>query len=138
MRLLTKNSDYAIRALLELAKTPEQSRSARDLSRDLNIPYEYLRKILQQLVKDGFVQSKEGGIGGFRLALPPERIVIADVMKIYQGPIQLSECMFRSQICANRANCVLRHNIMRIESLVQQEFKAMTVGGLLQQIGVSV
>ncbi len=138
MRLLTKNSDYAIRALLNLAKEPNQYRSARDISADLNIPYEYLRKILQQLVKEGLVESREGGIGGFKLTRPPQELVVSDVMKIFQGPIQLSECMFRSQMCSNRANCVLRHNIMRIEALVQNEFQAMTFAGLLEQMGVTV
>lgn len=138
MQLLTKKSDYAIRALLSLSKTPEQYVSARDVSGDLNIPYEYLRKILQRLVKDGFVQSKEGGIGGFRLTRTPNEVVIAEIMKIFQGPIQLSQCMFRSQICVNRANCVLRHNIMRIEALVQREFQAMTLAGLLEQMEVAL
>jgi DNA-binding IscR family transcriptional regulator len=39
--------------------------------------------------------------------------------------------MFRKQLCSNRANCVLRHEILRIEQMVNREFEGITIGKLL-------
>jgi predicted ArsR family transcriptional regulator len=67
MKLITRNTDYAIRALLVLADKEGEYVSAREIAEEQDIPYEYVRKILQELIKEKMVVSKEGGKGGFRL-----------------------------------------------------------------------
>lgn len=135
MKLLTKNTDYAVRALLALSRNGESFHSAKEIADDQDIPHEYLRKIFQRLIKEGLVESKSGGQGGVRLKIAPDKIKIADVIMIFQGSLQLSECMFRKKICPNRARCVLRKNIQRIEKLVTKEFGNMTIQSLLDDMG---
>lgn len=134
MKLLTKNTDYAIRALMGLSRKPEDFVSSKEMSQEQKIPYEYLRKIFQQLFKQGLVDSKNGGRGGFRINKDPREIRIVDVINIFQGDLQLTECMFRKKLCHNRAQCVLRQNIKRIEKMVAQEFSQLTIQGLLDDI----
>jgi len=105
--------------------------SARQISQEQEIPYQFLRRILQDLNKHGLTSSREGAKGGVRLEKNPDAIGVRDVIEIFQGKVELSECMFRKQICANRASCVLRHEIMRIEQLVSREFGQITLGKLL-------
>ncbi len=133
MKLLTKNTDYAIRALMVLGQTPKGFVSARMISERQGIPYSYLRKILQQLIKQGLVESKEGGHGGFRLKVPVRRIPLTVIIEAFQGRIQLSECMFRKKICPNRKVCALREYLLEIESDVTRKFAGLTVGGLIQK-----
>mgnify|MGYP000873123371 CR=1 FL=1 len=133
MKLLTKNTDYAIRALLGLCLNPDEFHSAKEISDEQDIPYEYLRKIFQRLIREGLVESKSGGQGGVRLRVSPDTIKITDVIAIFQGTLQLSECMFRKKICRNRSRCVLRKHILRIEKIVTQEFGAMTIQSLLTE-----
>ena len=64
----------------------------------------------------------------------PDEIPIAQLIEIFQGKVQVSECMFRKQICANRSRCVLRHEIMRIEQVVNSEFDKVTIGKLLRDL----
>jgi DNA-binding IscR family transcriptional regulator len=80
------------------------------------------------------VLSKEGAGGGVRLGKNPVEIGVAEVIEIFQGKVQVSECMFRKQLCSNRANCVLRHEIMRIEQMVNQEFSKVTIGKLIADL----
>ncbi len=131
MKVLTKNTDYAIRALLVLGMHEGEYVSARQISQEQDIPYQFLRRILQDLNKQGLTSSREGAQGGVRLEKNPDAIGVRDVIEIFQGKVELSECMFRKQICANRASCVLRHEIMRIEQLVSREFGQITLGKLL-------
>lgn len=136
MKLLTKHSDYAIRALLVLAQKNGMFLSARLIAKEQNIPYQFLRGILQTLLKRKLIVSREGGGGGFRLNQPPESIIVEEVIRIFQGDIQLSECMFREKICRNRAVCVLRKQIQRIEQIVVKEFQDITIGTLLRDLNL--
>ncbi|MDD4956934.1 MAG: Rrf2 family transcriptional regulator [Candidatus Omnitrophica bacterium] len=133
MKLLTKDTDYAVRALIELGVSGETYVSAREISEKQQIPYQFLRRIMQDLIKGGLVKSKEGGGGGFRLRGHPLKIKVADVIRMFQGEIELSECMFRKKICANRPHCVLRSNIKNIEAKVIKEFEKITIGQLIRQ-----
>jgi len=135
MKLLTKNTDYAVRALLVLGKKPGEYISARDISKQQGIPYQYMRKILGTLIKKGLVVSREGGKGGFRIKKDPAGIKVADVITAFQGDIELSECMFRKKLCAKRASCVLREKIMEIESMVAERFRGITIKSLLKETG---
>jgi Rrf2 family protein len=131
MKVLTKHTDYAVRALISLGMKSGSWVSAKAVSGEQAIPYQFLRRILQELIKNGLVLSKEGAGGGVMLGKDPDTIRVKDVIEIFQGQVQVSECMFRKQLCSNRANCVLRHEIMRIEQLVNDEFSKVTVGKLI-------
>jgi Rrf2 family protein len=134
MKVLNKETDYAVRALISLGMKPDNWVSARTISAEQAIPYQFLRRILQDLIRSGLVESKEGAGGGVRLGRVPEEIGVAEVIEIFQGKVQISECMFRKQLCSNRANCVLRHEIMRIERLVNNEFAKVTIGKLIDDL----
>jgi Rrf2 family protein len=131
MKVLTKHTDYAVRALISLGMKSGSWVSAKAVSEEQAIPYQFLRRILQDLIRSGLVASKEGAGGGVMLAKDPDLIRVTDVIGIFQGKVQVSECMFRKQLCSNRANCVLRHEIMRIEQLVNDEFSKVSVGKLI-------
>lgn len=134
MKLLTKNSDYAIRALLELAKNKSDFLSSRDIAKKQKIPYSFLRKVLQELIKNNFVISREGWGGGFKIAEDPAKIKIGKVIETFQGQIRLSECMFRKKICQNKTTCVMRQEIMAIEKLVYDRFNEITIKKLLGKL----
>ncbi|MBN1619850.1 Rrf2 family transcriptional regulator [candidate division WOR-3 bacterium] len=130
MKLLTKNTDYAVRALLELSKT-EDYVSAKTVSKNQKIPYQYLRKILQTLAKNGWAEAKEGIHGGFKLKAEPSQIRISKLINIFQGDIELSDCLFRKKICFNRKHCALRKELKKIEKLVVAEFERLTLADLV-------
>ena len=134
MKVLTKNTDYAIRALLMLAAKKGSYLSAKTIADEQAIPYQFLRKLLQEMIRHDLIVSKEGVQGGFMLEKDPDEIGLRQLIEIFQGKVQVSECMFRKQICVNRARCVLRHEIMRIEGVVHSEFEKITIGTLLRDL----
>jgi Rrf2 family protein len=136
MKLLTKESDYAVRALMNLARHPGDFVSSRDVAHQERIPLYFLRRILQTMIRRGLVESKEGVAGGVRLKAKPPEIRIVDVIRLFQGDIRLSECMFRRKICSNRGTCVLRKRIARIEQMLAQELGTITIAGLLEDLEV--
>jgi Rrf2 family protein len=131
MRLITKETDYAIRAVMQLARRPGVFVSSAEMAAAEQIPLQFLRRILQRLLKAGLVVSREGVAGGVSLRARPERIQMLDIMRVFQGQVEISECMFRRKLCANRGTCVLRRRIRAIEQRLTDEFAGISIGDLL-------
>jgi Rrf2 family protein len=137
MKVLTKKTDYAIRALLMLGAKQGSYVSAKAIAVEQDMPYQFLRGVLQEMIRHDLIVSKEGVQGGFMLEKDPDEIGVKQLIEIFQGTVQVSECMFRKQICANRSRCVLRHEIMRIEQVVNNEFEQVTIGKLLRKLNAT-
>ena len=133
MRVITKETDYAIRAVAHLARKPGALVTSAEISAGEHIPLQFLRRILGRLLKAGLVTSREGVSGGVSLRVRPGDIRILDIVRIFQGEVALSECMFRKKICANRGTCVLRRHILEIERALADKFAAITIADLLRE-----
>lgn len=132
MKLLTKNTDYAARALLYLGRHPDGFVSSADISGDEDIPLPYLRRILQTMIKAGMMAAKEGIKGGVKLNVSPADIRLTDLMRLFQRNTRLSGCMFRNRICKNRNLCVLRKKLLKIDAGIAKELSGITLAGLLK------
>lgn len=86
MRVSAK-TDYALRALIELANRPDEVVSSEVLAQAQDVPVKFLEAILVELRRFGFIASQRGYSGGHRLKLPAEQIVIADVIRAVNGPL---------------------------------------------------
>jgi len=131
MKLVTRDTDYAVRALCFIAKHNKERISASDLVRELKIPRPFLRKIMQILHKKRVLISYKGQGGGFLLANSPHKIFLADLIEIFQGPLKINECLFKKKICPNRNSCSLRRKISSIERHVFTDLKYITLASLL-------
>ena len=131
MKLITRNTDYAIRALSYIAEQGEKIVSADQMVKCLDMPRPFLRRILQILNKEGLLNSSKGKGGGFALAVSPEKITITDLMKIFQGTLKLNECTFKKKVCPNVKDCLLKKKIDEIEKEVMERLKAITLESLL-------
>ncbi|MCX5703980.1 MAG: Rrf2 family transcriptional regulator [Candidatus Omnitrophica bacterium] len=133
MKLITRDTDYAIRALGFIAKYKNKIVPASQLVKALKIPRPFLRKLLQRLNREGILKSYKGSGGGFLLARPGNKINIIDLIKIFQGELKLNECLFKKSICPNIKTCVLRKKINNIEKYVISQLKPITIATLLRE-----
>lgn len=131
MKLITRDTDYTVRALCYIAQKKDCLVSANELVKELKVPRPFLRKLLQILNKKKILHSFKGQGGGFRLAMPKEEIFLVDLIKIFQGPFRLNKCILKKGLCPDRAACLLRGKINRIESQVIRELKSITIASLL-------
>ena len=134
MKLLTKNTDYAIRALLHIARNGEGYLSSREISSDEEIPLPYLRRILNKLRKEEIIITREGVGGGAKINRDPAEIRVSNLIRIFQGDITLLDCVFRKNICINIKTCPLRKRIKKIEKVVVKELESVTIADLLDDL----
>lgn len=132
MKLVTRDTDYAVRAVCFIAKSKEKIVSVSTLVNKLRIPRPFLRKILQILNRRKILKSYKGKGGGFLLAVPVHKIFLVGLIEIFQGSLRLNECIFKKMICPNINTCVLRRKINTIERYVVKELKSITLASLLR------
>ncbi len=131
MKLIARDTDYAVRALCYMAGTKKQMVSVPDLVKELKVPRPFLRKILQILNKKGVLRSSKGKGGGFMLAIVPSKIFLVDLIEIFQGPLKLNECIFKKRVCPNRTTCRLKKKMDAVEKHVVSELESVTIASLL-------
>jgi Rrf2 family protein len=133
MKLITRDTDYAIRAICYIAKSKGRPVSADHLVRSQKIPRAFLRKILQTLSKRKILHSLKGKGGGFLLNMPSDKIYLSDIMNIFQKRPRLNECVFKKRICPNTKRCILRKKIIKIEEYVFSQIDRISMASLLQE-----
>jgi len=130
MKLLTRDTDYAIRALCCIA-SKEEVISVTHLSGELDMPHAFLRKILQKLTSGGVLTSRRGRRGGFSISRPAEKISVLDIVELFQGRIFLTEHVFRGRMCPRIDACKFRRRLDGIESQVLKALKGITIASIM-------
>lgn len=81
---VSARTDYAIRALTEVAASPDGPMTAQRISNAQAIPLAYLLHILTDLRKAGLLRSHRGTIAGYELARPATSITLAEVIAVIE------------------------------------------------------
>ncbi|MHB0967604.1 MAG: Rrf2 family transcriptional regulator [Chloroflexi bacterium] len=106
---ITRQADYALRAMYYLSKLEPSERAATSLIADeQRIPPSFLAKIISQLSIAGLIHTSRGARGGVSLARPPESISILEVVEAIDGPLTLNECTHSIEGCPFGENCPIR------------------------------
>jgi Rrf2 family transcriptional regulator, iron-sulfur cluster assembly transcription factor len=105
---LTRAGEYAIRCMLYLSCLGVDKIGSRmEIAQAMDIPAQFLGKIAQQLARAGYIEIAQGPKGGFRLALPPEKITLLGVIEAVIGEIYLNDCLMRPESCHRSPTCTV-------------------------------
>jgi len=106
---ITRQADYAVRAVLYLARLGQEERAATSqVAQEQRIPPSFLAKIISQLSIAGLLHTSRGARGGVTLAREPKEITLLEVIEAIDGPIMLNECVGESGSCTFDEECPLR------------------------------
>lgn len=85
---LTKKSEYACLALIDLTHHYDKDFiKIVDISKRWSIPKKFLEQILITLKTAGYVKSKKGSEGGYKLTKTPSKISLAEIIRLLDGPL---------------------------------------------------
>jgi Rrf2 family protein len=130
MRVSAK-SDYALRALIELAgRRGGDPVSAEELGRLQEIPHGFLQAILADLRRSGLVRSQRGQSGGWRLARDPDSISVADVIRAVDGPLVSVYGLRPESVAYNDSAEVLQHVWIAARSSLRDVFEHVSIRAL--------
>ena len=132
---ITRQADYAVRAVLHLARTGNTERAATStIAKEQNIPPSFLAKIISQLSIAGLLHTSRGARGGVTLAREPKDITLLEVVEAIDGPIQLNECVQGNGSCPFEDNCPIRIVWCDTQEQLVTRLRATSFGDLLAQV----
>lgn len=129
---LKKYTDYGLRVLLYLAaKETARLVTIDELSRTFSAPRNHLNKVIHQLGKEGFIETRRGKNGGFQLAMRAEDIRLDQVIRKLEGDDFWIDC--HNPECAIVPVCDLRRVISDGKELFYRHLSQYTVASLVSQ-----
>lgn len=129
--MLSKTSQYALRAILYLAAQPvDRSVRATDVAEDLGVPANYLSKILHALARTGLLVSERGPGGGFRLARVPEEVTVADAIEPFETVGDGRQCLLGRPECRDTDACAVHTRWKEVSEGMLEFFHETTVAEL--------
>ena len=135
--MLTRKTKYALRALACLAREPHGSwQSVAAIAAHEKLPRKFLERILLDLNRSGFVNSRKGREGGYTLAAPAHTLRVADVVRRMDGPLAPVPCVsitayHRCTDCGSEASCCIRPVMKRVRDAIAEVLEHTSVADLV-------
>jgi Rrf2 family protein len=130
---LGRRADYAVRAVLDMAKHWESTerRKSREIASEMGIPEKYLPQVLAALVRSGLVVSETGPDGGYRLAADPDSTTLLAVIEAVEGPLASRECVLRGGPCHWDIRCAIHESWSGAQDAMRDRLNETTFGYLV-------
>ncbi|MCP4176972.1 MAG: Rrf2 family transcriptional regulator [bacterium] len=132
--MITREADYAIRALVLLINCEDKSSTITTLtlSEEMDIPYRFLRKILKKLRDSGFIETKKGKSGGIKLKKGKEDISVLDVLhSVARNSVELNSCLSGENGCKRNDSCKLHTALGILQNQIDSYLKELTLDKLI-------
>lgn len=127
---LGQTEDYAVRALVDLARHPEGR--IEEIARRTGVPAAHLAKVVQSLARAGLVETTRGRGGGVRLLLDPAEIPLRRVIEAMQGPLRFLRCPRRGKGCPLNPDCPIYGAWREVEARINLELERVRISDLLR------
>ena len=128
--MFSQTSEYALRAAVFLADQPAERRTARDIADAMDIPVDYVSKVMQSLARAGLVEAQRGKLGGFRLTRPAGRITLLDVVNAVDPIRRISTCPLKLEQ-HSRVLCPLHRKLDDALAAIEREFRQTVISDLI-------
>ena len=130
---LSKTTDYGIVLMAQLASEPSPApQNARELAEGSDLPVPMVSKILKVLAKEGLLSSQRGAKGGYALARDPEALPVAEMIRVLEGPLALTDCAVGPSVCSHEDACVVREPWQQINRVVERALEGVTLADLVR------
>ena len=131
--VLSQTATYALRAILCLAEA-EGSGPVRvdDIAEELDVPRNYLSKILSVLARADVLQSTRGPRGGFELARAPDELRLSEIVGHFDPPPEAAECLLGKDRCSDDDPCAAHEQWKDVSRSIRTFFDETTLTSLLK------
>lgn len=138
--MLSKKTQYAFRALVHLAENYGKGPvRISEISNQQKIPLKFLEQILNELKKEGMLESRKGKGGGYILRVSPKKLNLAKVIRIINGPIALLPCVslnfYEKCMDCDEITCGLRKMMIIARDATLKVLEKRTLDDMLKKSG---
>ena len=131
--LISTKAQYGLRALVDIARQPDEVVPLRDVSERQGISQAYLEQIASNLRRSGFIRSVRGASGGYKLARTPEQINAYDVVVAMEGSIAPVHCVEDEHSCDRSGACSTEGLWRRVDNALREVLGASSLADLIRE-----
>lgn len=132
---LNKSTRYALYAAMEMALAGEEPVTVTGVAERYGISEGGLSKVFQQLVRSGIAIGTRGIGGGYRLAKPPSKTTVQDVIRVLESEREEGRCLLverYTEPCVDFPTCRLRRLFDEVDELVRCTFESISLETLVR------
>ncbi|HNS22355.1 MAG TPA: RrF2 family transcriptional regulator [Sedimentisphaerales bacterium] len=133
---LSQKCQYAVRAVLELAKQYGHGPVAiSQIAANQAIPQRFLENILNEMKPTGLIESRRGIQGGYLLTKDPSAITVGEVIRLVEGPLDPVKCLGDrdSPCCPLKESCALINLWSRAKATVEEIYNGTSFRDLIEE-----
>ena len=124
---INRQTDYAIRLILFLARREEGERaSTTKIQKEMLIPPALAQRIVANLARGNFIITFPGRDGGLTLSRPAREINLRQIVEHFEGKFSISDCLVDGGDCPFDNKCPVRFRWVRLQSQIAQELEQVT------------
>ncbi len=134
--MFSTSCHYGLQAMLYIAMhaSDESNVELKVVAKEQDIPRHFLSKILQQLVKNDLLISMKGPTGGFRLARPPEKITLIEIIAAIDGLGVFNKCGIGFKQCNDKNPCPIHDDYKKVRAEVEDLFKSKNLKETVEDV----
>lgn len=114
--------------------SPGEPALAKRIAADTGIPVHFLAKVLQDLVREGFLKSNKGPRGGFRLNVPADQLPLMRVVEAVDGPGRYQRCIAGNDECHDRIVCSMHDSWMPVRRHIVEYLQGTSIADLAKSL----
>ena len=131
MLKLNRLTDYGVVVLTQMARKPDDLRTAPQIAQDTGVPLPTVAKLLNALAHEELIPSHRGAAGGYTLNRPAEAISVAEIIQALEGPIALTACVDgASGGCDVELLCPMRGNWDKVNKAIYGALSQVTLADM--------
>jgi Rrf2 family iron-sulfur cluster assembly transcriptional regulator len=136
---LSRRGDYVVRSAICLARVYPSDRPTklREVSSEMGVPRTFASQILGDLVRSGIAVSSFGLHGGYRLARPPEKVSLLDVIEAGEGSLASENCALADEPCPGEEVCPVHETWVRATSAFRRELAGTSLAQVVSANGAN-
>jgi Rrf2 family nitric oxide-sensitive transcriptional repressor len=132
-------TDYALRALMVLAREPDRPHTAEAIAERFGISHEHVVKVMRELVRARWAKARRGRGGGSTLIVDADRITVAQVIRRFEERLDPLECLQRPGLCGLQEHgCRLQAALGEAMDLFLQRLDGLTIADIAVSLPVGV
>jgi Rrf2 family protein len=124
----SRRTDYGLILLMELAKSPGQSVSLRNIAKKYRMSFFFFQKVANELKHAGLIEASRGKEGGYSLAKDPATINLLDILQVLEGPVYFLQCLDHdgSPECLKLPRCNLKSKLSNLNRIIIDSISNIT------------
>lgn len=134
MLRLSKIADYGTKIMLAVSVKPNCWCAASSLAVETKVSLPMVIKVLKMLSKGGLLVSQLGSQGGYRLARSADSINLAEIVRVLDGDIAMTECQQQQGCCQIEAHCNVKDNWLVISHVIINVLQNISLAQMSQPI----